>query len=82
MTETVYETSDPLFVGLLNIACSNPAYVEMWDKTFGKESEKGYSTYRVVTHCTAVTYTAMVIDRDHNGWPTRYRVIHRDYEAC
>ena len=82
MTDTFYDITDPLFVELLNIACSNPAYVEMGDKTFGKESEKGYSTYRVETHCTAVTYTAKVINRDHHNTPTRYRVIHRDYEAC
>ena len=70
MTKQIHDTSDPLFVDLLNIACKDPATVE------------GYSTYRVVTHCTVVTYTAKVIDRDHNGCPTRYRVIHRDYEAC
>ena len=70
MSDSVYETSDPLFVDLLNIACKDPATAD------------GYSTYLVETHCTAVAYTAKVIDRDHNGWPTRYRVIYRDYEAC
>ena len=70
MPEQIHDTRDPFIVGLLNIACKNPATVE------------GYSTYRVETHCTAVTYTAKVLERDHNGWPTRYRIIHRDYEAC
>ena len=82
MTEQIHDTSDPFIVNLLSIACSEPAYVEMGGNTFGKESEKGYSLYRVETHCTAVTYTAKVIDRDPNGWPTRYRIIHRDYESC
>ena len=74
MADTVYETSDPLFVGLLSVACSNPAY--------GKDSHKGYSLYRVETHCVAVIYTAKVIDRDDDGLPTRYAVINRDYEDC
>ena len=82
MTDTFYDISDPLFVELLNIACSDPAYVELGGNPFSKEVEEVYSTYRVETHCTAVTYTAKVIERDHNGWPTRYRIIHRDYEAC
>ena len=69
MADTVYETSDTLFVDLLNNACKNPA------------PTPGYWTYRVETHCTAVTYTAKVINRDHNNMPTRYRIIHRDYEA-
>ena len=63
MTDIAYETSDLLVVDLLSIACSDPSPVE------------GYSTYRVETHCTAVTYTAKVIDRDHNGAPTRYAVL-------
>ena len=70
MTEPIHDTSDPYIVDLLNNACKNPATVE------------GYSTYRVETHCTAVTYTAKVINRDLNNMPTRYRIIHRDYEAC
>ena len=78
MTDTVYETSDPLFVGLLNITCNNHDCTTVGGGVCGNK----YSTYRVETHCTAVTYTAKVIERDHNGWPTRYRVIHRDYEAC
>ena len=82
MAEQIHDTSDPFIVDLLNNACKNPAYATVGGKTFGKESEKGYSTYRVETHCTAVIYTAKVIDRDHNGMPTRYRIIHRDYEAC
>ena len=69
MTDTVYETSDPLFVDLFNNACTNPSPV------------KGFNVYRVETHCTAVTYTAKVINRDLNNMPTRYRIIHRDYEA-
>ena len=81
MTEPIHDTSDPYIVDLLNIACKNPAYATVGDKTFGRESDSGYSTYRVETQCTSVTYTAKAIDRDHNGMPTRYRVIHRDYEA-
>ena len=27
-------------------------------------------------------HTAKVLHRDHNNMPTRYRIIHRDYEAC
>ena len=81
MTEPIHDTSDPYIVDLLNNACHNPAHAMIGDKTFGKESEKGYSTYRVETHCTAVTYTAKVLHRDYNGMPTRYRIIHRDYEA-
>ena len=82
MTESIHDTSDPYIVNLLNIACKNPAYVTVGGKTFGKEVESGYSTYRVETHCTAVTYTAKALDRDHDGMPTRYRIIHRDYESC
>ena len=82
MADTVYETSDTLFVDLLNDTCSNPADVKIGNNTFGNESDQGYSTYRVETHCTAVTYTAKVLHRDHNGMPTRYRIIHRDYESC
>ena len=70
MTEPIHDTSDPYIVDLLNNACNNPAHV------------RGYNTYRVETHCTAVTYTAKVINRDLNNMPTRYRIIHRDYEAC
>lgn len=82
MTEQIHDTSDHYIVDLLNNACSDPAYVKIGGKTFGKGVEKGYSTYRVETHCTAATYTAKVIDRDHNGKATRYRIIHRDYESC
>ena len=70
MTEPIHAISDPYIVNLLNISCKGPATVE------------GYSTYRVETHCTAVTYTAKPLDRDHDGMPTRYSIIHRDYEAC
>ena len=70
MTEQIHDTSDPYIVDLLNNACNNPAPV------------KGFNVYRVETHCTAVTYTAKVINRDLNNMPTRYRIIHRDYEAC
>ena len=70
MTEQIHDTSDPLFVDLFNNACINPSPV------------KGFNVYRVETHCTAVTYTAKVINRDLNNMPTRYRIIHRDYEAC
>ena len=70
MTDTVYETTDPLFVDLLNNACKDPSPVE------------GYSTYRVEAHCTAVTYTAMPTVRDLNGLPTRYRVIDAEYAPC
>lgn len=70
MTEPIHDTSDHFIVDLLNNACKNQATVE------------GYSTYRVETHCTAVTYTAKVINRDHSGMPTRYRIIHRHYETC
>ena len=76
MADTVYETSDTLFVDLLNIACA-----DFGDNTYGNDAYKGYANYRVETHCTAVTYTAKVLHRDHNGMPTRYRIIHRDYEA-
>ena len=69
MTEPIHDTSDPYIVDLLNNACNNPSNLT------------GYSTYRVETHCTAVTYSAKPLDRDHNGMPTRYRIIHRDYEA-
>ena len=70
MPDTIYETTDPLFVDLLNNACKNPSPVE------------GYSTYRVEAHCTAITYTARPTDRDGNGMPTRYAVIDRHYESC
>ena len=70
MTDTVYETSDPLFVDLFNNACINPSPV------------KGFNVYRVETHCTAITYTAMPTVRDLNGMPTRYVVINCDYEPC
>ena len=80
MPEPIHDTRDPYIVGLLNLACSDPAYVKVGFG--GRVIGEGYSTYRVVTHCTVVTYTAKVIDRDHNGWPTRYRIIHRDYEPC
>ena len=81
MTEQIHDTSDPYIVDLLNNACNNPAHVTVEGKTIGKEV-RGYNTYRVETHCTAVTYTAKVINRDLNNMPTRYRIIHRDYEAC
>ena len=70
MTDTVYETSNPLFVDLLNNACTDPAPV------------KGFNLYRVETHCTAITYTAMPTVRDLNGMPTRYRVIDAEYSPC
>ena len=70
MPEPIHDTSDHLIVDLLNNACMDPATVE------------GYSTYRVETHCTAVTYTAKVINRDLNNMPTRYRIIHHHYETC
>ena len=76
MTEPIHDTSDPYIVGLLNIACA-----DFGDNTYGNDAYKGYAKYRVETHCTAVTYTAKVLHRDHNGMPTRYRIIHRDYEA-
>ena len=82
MPEPIHDTSNPFIVDLLNNACSDTAHVKIGEKTFGKETEKGYSTYRIETHCTAVIYTAKVIDRDHNGKPTRYRIIHRYYEPC
>ena len=77
MTEPIHDTSDPYIVDLLNIACA-----DFGDNTYGNDAYKGYAKYRVETHCTAVTYTAKVLHRDHNGMPTRYRIIHRDYEAC
>ena len=70
MPEPIRDTSDPYIVGLLNIACKNPSAL------------KGYSLYRVETHCTAVTYTAKVVNRDLHNTPTRYRIIHRYYETC
>lgn len=70
MSDNVYETSDPLFVDLLNNACKNPDIV------------RGQFIYRVETHCLAIIYTAKVLNRDINGMPTRHAVIHRDYEAC
>ena len=82
MTDTFYDITDPLFVELLNIACSDPSYVELGGNPFSKEVEEVYSTYRVETHLLAVTYTARPIERDGGGWPTRYVVIKRDYEAC
>ena len=83
MTDTVYVTGDPLFVDLLNVSCSDPAYVKVGfgGRVIGDESEEGFSTYRVVTHCMVVTYTAKVVDRDRNGSPTRYAVINREYEV-
>ena len=77
MTEPLHDTSDPYIVDLLNIACA-----DFGDNTYGNDAYKGYAKYRVETHCTAVTYTAKVLHRDHNGMPTRYRIIHRDYESC
>ena len=70
MTDTVYETSNLLVVDLLNNTCTNPATTD------------GYGTYRVETHCTAITYTAMPTVRDLNGMPTRYRVIDVEYAPC
>ena len=70
MTDTVYETSDPYIVDLLNNACNNPSPV------------KGFNVYRVETHCTAVTYTAKVINRDLNNMPTRYAVIGVEHTPC
>ena len=77
MTEPIHDTSDPYIVDLLNIACA-----DFGDNTYGNDAHKGYANYRVETHCTAVTYTAKVLHRDYNGTPTRYRIIHRDYESC
>ena len=76
MTEPIHDTSDPYIVDLLNIACA-----DFGDNTYGNDAYKDYANYRVETHCTAVTYTAKVINRDLNNMPTRYRIIHRDYEA-
>ena len=76
MTEPIHDTSDPYIVDLLNIACA-----DFGDNTYGNDAYKDYANYRVETHCTTVTYTAKVLHRDHNGTPTRYRIIHRDYEA-
>ena len=76
MTEPIHDTSDPYIVDLLNITCA-----DFGDNTYGNDAYKGYAAYRVETHCVAVTYIAKAIDRDHNGMPTRYSIIHRDYEA-
>ena len=76
MTEPIHDTSDPYIVDLLNIACA-----DFGDNSYGNDAYKDYANYRVETHCTTVTYTAKVINRDHNNMPTRYRIIHRDYEA-
>ena len=70
MADTFYDITDPLFVDLLNISCNGPYPID------------GYATYRVETHCLAVIYIARPIERDHNGTPTRYVVIKRDYEVC
>ena len=71
MNKQIHDTSDHFIVDLLNNACTDPTPVE-----------NGYWTHRIETHCVAVTYTAKVISRDDNGTPTRYRIIHRDYESC
>ena len=69
MTDIFYDITDPLFVDLLNVSCNGPHPIE------------GYAIYRVETHFLAVIYTARPIERDHNGTPTRYAVINRDYEV-
>ena len=70
MTDIDYQTSDLLVVDLFNNACINPSPV------------KGFNVYRVETHCTAVTYTAKVINRDLNNMPTRYAVIGVEHTPC
>ena len=80
MTDTVYVTGDPLFVGLLNIAGEDPAYGTVGGETFGDELEKGYFMYRVETRYLAVTYTARPVELDGDGMPIRYVVIKRVYE--
>ena len=77
MLDQIIEAGRNLFTDLLNIACA-----DFGDNTYGNDAYKGYANYRVETHCTTVTYTAKVLHRDHNGMPTRYRIIHRDYESC
>ena len=67
MTDIDYQTSDLLVVDLLNIACKDPSTVE------------GFSTYRVETHCMAVTYTARPVERSGSGMPTRYAVIDAEH---
>lgn len=65
-------TFDPFIVGVLNNCCTNPAqgYPAGWD------------TYRVETHCVALTFTAKAIDRDSDGLPTGYVIDRVETESC
>lgn len=77
MSDTGYETSDVLFVNLLNNVCTNPAYIKNGD------SEKvgdGFAIYCVELCCLTVAYIAKPIDRDESGMPTRYVVTYVDYD--
>lgn len=38
---------------ILNNACSNPAYLEIGDNTFGDQIDEGFNVYRIETHCVA-----------------------------
>ena len=75
------KTTDALFVDLLNNACKNPIFVEAGTEAFVDQGEK-FSNYRVELHCMAITYTAIPLDLDPDGVPTKYFVISAVYEGC
>lgn len=77
------ETTDALFVDQLNHACKNPAYIELGGIiTFGKKSKEGFWTYRVETHCVAITYVAKVLEHGPDGIANKYLVDSIEYEPC
>ena len=67
MSDNVYETSDPLFVDLLNNMGAARSTVE------------GFNTYRVETNTSAIAYTARPVVRDGSGMPIRYAVLDAEY---
>ena len=75
------KTTDALFVDLLNNACKNPVFVEAGTESFADQVE-GFSNYRVENHCVAITYTAIPLERDPDGLPTKYLVVSAVYEPC
>ena len=73
-------TSDALFVNLLNNACKTPMFIEAGTEAFDKQGEE-FSNYHVETNGVSII-TAMPLERDNDGLPTKYVVNSVEYEAC
>ena len=73
------ETTDALFVNLLNRTRRIPVLMKDGTEAFSKPGEK-FSDYRVETYGLAVIYTAIPLERGPDGLPTKYVVLSVEYE--